>query len=277
LIEVDISSAAAAAVSKLMEASLEPLTAPSERVIRRRQKRPGRILHRRSALPDGVENVLDPCAEIGDRRIDHATAFLALAKRVPLAFGKKLIGHVGMRRDPAAARHRPADQRNGPSVLDLDRLGLGPACSHLTQAIRNVLIGIAGERRGRNTMREKFAQRRSEVRQFGIQVVHLGVALVAEHKPRRAVEHAQALRHVIERGLHRAVLRAALRDHEQTGKRRGAERERRGNQDGRDRSRSGRQRVDHPLAAQKREGREAAGKTDRSRENNKPPVAACLR
>ena len=50
-------------------------------------------------------------------------------------------------------------------------------------------------------MFEHFEQRAARLDHVGGQVVHMDVALVADHQPAVAVEHAQALRHVVERGV----------------------------------------------------------------------------
>jgi hypothetical protein len=61
-----------------------------------------------------------------------------------------------------------------------------------------VLVGIAGEQSGLPAMLDQFTQRAAGLHQFGRQFVHAQKRPVADRDAACRVEHAQALRHVIE-------------------------------------------------------------------------------
>jgi len=96
---------------------------------------------------------------------------------------------------------------------------------------------------------QEIAQRRACARVLGAQMIHFDVAFVAQGEPRRAVEHAQPLRHVVERGSQQSRLHAAAAVHEQAGCRRRAKREGQRHDDSPDRVGSLGQRFDNPIGA----------------------------
>ena len=103
-------------------------------VTRRRQQGFRRRLHRRRALRDDFDDVLDPAAERGNVGIDGDAALLAQAQRIALLLSGALLRHVAMGRYPAAAAQRPEDQRDGAAITDVDRFGLGaPGGGQYTQ------------------------------------------------------------------------------------------------------------------------------------------------
>jgi hypothetical protein len=114
-------------------------------VIGCRQQQFGRRFHRRSALAHRLENAFDAGAERTDRRINGAPSLLALAQRIALLLGGKLFGNVGMGGKPAAAAHRPADQRDDAPILEFERLGFSTIFDRLAQNFGDVAVRIALE------------------------------------------------------------------------------------------------------------------------------------
>jgi hypothetical protein len=126
-------------------------------VIGGRQQQFGRRLHGGGALAHGFENMFDARAERADRHIDGAAALLALTQRVALLLGGKLFGDVAMGGEPAAAAHRPADQRDDAPVLEFDGFGFGSAFSRLAQNLGDIAIGIAAKVADGEPMHQQIA------------------------------------------------------------------------------------------------------------------------
>ena len=141
-----------------------------QRMVRRRQQRLCRRLHRARALADGFEHGLDPGAERGDRGIGRAAPLVALAQRVALLLGEQLVGDVGMRRYPAAAMHRAADDGDDPAVLELRRLRFGAPFGHSLEAVVDIAVDIAGEIARFKPVHQQIVQRRAWARMLGPQV-----------------------------------------------------------------------------------------------------------
>jgi len=241
------------------------------------QQRFCRGFHRRCALAHAVERAFDARAERRDRRVDDAAPFFPLAQRVAFFFGRQLVRDIGMRRQPAAARHRSAHQRDNAAVPDRRGFGLGAALGDLLEALRHVGIGIAGECARCGALHQELAQRRVARHVFGPQAVHFDVAFIAEHETRGAVEHAQALRHGVERGADQAILGAHPHDGYDGRKTHGDARQYRACSE-----RGGRlgclsQRVYEPIAAQQREAAHPDGKSQSTRCGDRAPVAAQFR
>jgi hypothetical protein len=57
-------------------------------------------------------------------------------------------------------------------------------------------------------MIENLPQRGSGLHQLERKIEHLGVAMIAQDQPLHAVEHAEALRHVVDRGVEQDALLA---------------------------------------------------------------------
>jgi len=117
---------------------------------------------------------------------------------------------------PAAA-HRPADQRDDTAVLQFDRLRFSSTFERLAQAIGDVAVRVAVEVVSGEPMHQQLAQRRSGPRMLRSQIVHVDVDLIAQHQTRGAVEHAQPLRHVVERRAKQSRLLSPLAVDEQSG------------------------------------------------------------
>ena len=112
-----------------------------------------------------------------------------------------------------------------PSLIAAVLVSVRPSATCLRHS-GHVGIGIAGERARCGALHQELAQRRVARHVFGPQAVHFDVAFIAEHETRGAVEHAQALRHGVERRTLQAALGAPPAGREQPGEGGGAERER---------------------------------------------------
>ena len=138
-----------------------------QRMIRRRQQRLCRRLHRARALTHGFEHGFDPGAERRDRGIGRPAPLVALAQRIPLLLGEQLVGDVGMGRHPAAAMHRPADHRDDAAVLELRRLGFGASFGHPLEAVGDITVDVAGEVTSGKPVHQQIVQWRTGARVFG--------------------------------------------------------------------------------------------------------------
>ena len=104
-----------------------------------------------------------------------------------------------MRGYPTAVRHRRVDRVNGAAVAraydPLRNVAGGDAVHDLFA----VLVGIASEQSGLPAMLDQFAQRAAGLHHVGRQFIHAQISLVADDDAAGRIEHAQTLRHVVER------------------------------------------------------------------------------
>ena len=271
--------AAVAAVSTLSEAAFEVVhraLGALEAVVGRGEQRPGGLLHRHGAAADGLEHGFDAGAERGGLRVDHGAPLLAVAQRVAFLLGDQLPRDIGMRVHPAAAGHRLAVDRDEAPVAGRGHPCRGAAFGDLLQAGFDISVGIAQKRADLDAMGDEVAHRRAGPRMLGPHAVHRDKALVAEDEPRGAVEHAQALRHVVERGLHQPDVRAQADDDERRGERRRRQRQQGADGGAGDRRGKFAQRTDQCVAAEGGEARDAGGKPRGTGENDRAPVACRL-
>ena len=206
------SSAAIAAVSTLVEASLEAATAPSALFEVWPELASSVVAVARMAMAPSrhrVQQVLDPLAEAGDRLLDGRAPLLLLLHRGALALGAAPLGDVLMRRHPAAVGHRPVDDQDDAPVggFRLPRSWCSPCAIEARSSCRYSSI-LRAKLPLRDAVFEQAGQRGAGLRHLGRQIVHFQVAPVADHQPLVAVEHAQALRHVVERDPHAPVVGA---------------------------------------------------------------------
>ena len=111
------------------------------------------------------------------------------------------LGDVLMRRDPAAAGRRLVLQRDHAAVVEMrDHVDIF-AMRELPPQAREIGVDIGREIAGLLAQPQDFRERAAGLHDIGRQIVHLQVTLVADHEPFLRVEHAQALRHVVERGV----------------------------------------------------------------------------
>src|SRR5271156_257937 len=104
-----------------------------------------------------------------------------------------------MRRYPTSAPQRPLGQRDNAPVAELDRFRFRAAFGDLAKATCGIAVRIAGERAMLEAENQHLAQRHAAAQLLALQAVHFDVTHVAEDEARRLIEHAQTLRHVVER------------------------------------------------------------------------------
>ncbi|MGY4413766.1 hypothetical protein ACVWW4_005502 [Bradyrhizobium sp. LB7.1] len=143
--------------------------------------------------------------------------------------GADAIGDVVMGREPAAG--------GAGLVLDLDQAalrGLDDRALRLPGIAQDAVaigIDVAVERAGVVAMLDHFAEMSAGLHDFGRQAVHLDVAPIADDQPFVLIEHQEALRHGVHRGvepllLHREPARHLAedqikREHEQADRQHG--------------------------------------------------------
>ncbi len=157
------------------------------------------VLHRGGAVADRLEDAFGAVAEIADRGVDRDAAILLRLHGVALLLQLLLFGHVLMRRDPTAARHRLVDDVDDAAVACLDQPVEGLSLRDAVHDVADVLIDVAGEIAGLLAMHDELAQRAAGPHDLRLEIVHREVRTVAHHDAAVRVEHAQALRHVVER------------------------------------------------------------------------------
>ena len=145
----------------------------------------------------------DAVRQIRDRivaRQMHDTRFAQLA-----------VGDIGMDHHPAAAVHRTIAHLDGTSVGQFGglarRLALGDGCFEL----RIVAFLIGEQHTDLATQRHDLCHGGPERHLLRRNVIHADIALVPQLKPALRVIHAEALPHIVERGvkLHVALAHAA--------------------------------------------------------------------
>jgi hypothetical protein len=155
-----------------------------------------------------AEHRFDALAERRDRRIDHDPALFVRNQPLVLLVLTAALGHVLMDRDPAAVGHHPARDRDHPAVRQFADVDHGLLVAHPAQRIGDVVLRVSPESPGALAMGEQVAQQDPRLCHHGIELVDFDVAIVAQHEPRGAVEHAEALRHVVEGGVETCTARA---------------------------------------------------------------------
>ena len=134
------------------------------------------------------------------------TALLLLLHRGAFLLGVAPLADVLVRRHPAASGHRPVDDGDDAAVGGFDFRAGGFSLAHGGGNFLPVLHGLAREAAVGDAVFEQACQRAAGPRHVIRQFVQFLVAPVADDQPLIAVEHAQALRHVVERDAHAAVL-----------------------------------------------------------------------
>ena len=156
--------------------------------------------HRSGALAESAEQRFHPGTKRRDRRIDDRATFLLLGHVVALLLQNPLFGDVLVGGDPAAVRHRHVDGVNRAAVAGRDYPLRGLAVGDAVNDLLAVLFGIAGEQSGSLALLNKFPQRAARLHHVGRQSVHAEILPIAARTMRPSgIEHAQALRHVIQR------------------------------------------------------------------------------
>ncbi|HLH92559.1 MAG TPA: hypothetical protein VKX28_29370 [Xanthobacteraceae bacterium] len=114
----------------------------------------------------------------------------------------KFLGHVLMRRDPAAVRHGPVMDLEDSTVAQLHDRVAGFHLDRDVVAPGEILLGThlrIGA--GRESQLHDLLECHSRPDAVGIQLVHFRVAPVAGDQTMLAVEEAQPLRHVVHGGV----------------------------------------------------------------------------
>ena len=217
-IDADISFAAEAAVSTLADASFEACTAPSARCdvlceAANKVAAVDRIAPR--VVADGFQHVLRALTETGDCGVDGAAALFFRGERITLLIHAPALGNVLVRRNPSAVRHRPVGDVIDAPVLHFDHAVGDFAFTHLAHDRVEIAVDVARERADFDAMREQLAQRAAGLRDFGRKIVHLPVLIVDDDQPAGCVEHAEALRHVVDRGDHLLISPREAREQKQ--------------------------------------------------------------
>ncbi len=173
--------------------------------------------HRRRAVGGRFQQVLGALTEDPDRLFQLASLFLLLGGAA-LQRGEPPFGDVLVRIDPAAAAYRPVRERDDAAVLHLVRGAGALSLRDAGRGFGRVSIRVAGEGPRRPAVLEQVAQRAAGRDLLGLQAVDFQVAFITQHQPRRGIQHAQALRHVVERRRQQPVLPAQAMNDECAGR-----------------------------------------------------------
>ena len=127
-----------------------------------------------------------------------------------LGLGQRPLGDVLMGGDPPASVHRLVDDGDRPAVRRVDDL-LGRRSLRDAQHHRlAILVDVGGEIAGLLPVDQQIAQRASGPHDLRGEPIHLDVAAVADDQAAARIEHAEALRHVVEGGVEPLVLQPLL-------------------------------------------------------------------
>ena len=135
-----------------------------------------------------------PVGQIGQR--------VMVGHMLDLDLGLALLGDVFVGGDPAAARHRPVANLEGASVLQFDDAVLCYVGKRDIGAPSQIFV--ARHRRkaaGFKAQIDDFVERRAGADSAARNIIHVDKAVVADDQLVVGVEEAQALRHIIDRGV----------------------------------------------------------------------------
>src|SRR5262249_50211181 len=154
--------------------------------------------HGGSVVAHGLEHGFDPAPERRDRRLDGGATLVLCDDAVALLVLAAPLGDVLVGRHPAAARDWAVRDRDH-AAFDFDYVVEDAALGDAPLGGSDVVVDILRERAGHAAILEQLAQRNARIGLLAGEAIHLQIALVADDEPRRAVEHAQTLGHVVER------------------------------------------------------------------------------
>ena len=120
--------------------------------------------------------------------------------------GARRLGDVLVRRHPAAIRHRLIIDLQCPPVAQRQLVGTRRSRRHPILPLFAVLGRIEGRLPGLGAMVHERLQRGTGRGQFGRKAVHFLVAPVADDQALMRIEHAEPVRHVVERSMEALVL-----------------------------------------------------------------------
>lgn len=127
-----------------------------------------------------------------------------------LVLGVTPLGDVLVGGDPAPARHRLIERLDQAAELGLDRPGRGPALADIAHDLAVVQVRIGIQQSDVPAVLDQLVQRAAGLHHLRRQPVHFEKAAVEHDDLFVGIEHAQALRHVVERGVEAAVALAQL-------------------------------------------------------------------
>ena len=104
-------------------------------------------------------------------------------------------------RDPAAIRNRQIDHIDRTAVGKINCQAVKLPGAIALHQVLDVFVGIAVKRTGYLAVGDQVAQRYAYFRGFRREAIHLHIALVTQQQLAICIEHAKALRHVIERAV----------------------------------------------------------------------------
>jgi hypothetical protein len=154
--------------------------------------------HRRRAIADAVQKRFHLWPERDDGAVDGGSALLLAENGGALQFGVALLGDVIMGRKPAAARKRFVLGQNDASIARFYVESGALAFGHVVDDMLAISIDVAGKQTGIPAVPHQLMHRAAGPYHLRRQPVHIDVALIAQHDAALRVEHAQALRHIIE-------------------------------------------------------------------------------
>ena len=131
---------------------------------------------------------------------------LLLLHRGAFAFGIAPFGDVLVSRHPAAVRHRPVDDGDHASAGGFDFRGDRLALRHGGDQPLPVFLWIARKAAVGDAEFEQAGERAARLHDLVGELVQIHVAAIADDQPLVAVEHAQALRHVVDSDAHAPVV-----------------------------------------------------------------------
>ncbi len=121
-------------------------------------------------------------------------------------FGARCLGDVLMCRHPAAIRHRLIVDLQCPPVAQRHLVGTGRSRLHPVLPLLAVVVRIEGRLPGLGTIVHERLQCGAGRGQFGRKPVHVLIAPVADDQTLMRIEHAEPVRHVVERGMEEMIL-----------------------------------------------------------------------
>ncbi len=128
-----------------------------------------------------------------------------------LRFDAPVLGNVLMRGDPASIGHAPLLDGDDTPVTELAHFRDGSVIHHGFEHVARILFDRPShvEAVGYSLLHDRAEGCAGLGQVFG-QAIHLGIAGIADHQLLLAVEHAQGLRHVVERGVETQILHLEL-------------------------------------------------------------------
>ena len=147
-----------------------------------------------------------------DRAVGEVGEDIVARQVGDLRLGALLRCDILVDRDPAAVLHGLMADREDPPVTQLVHRIVWLRLGDLLQSLLDIMLGLVRTTAQRDARLQNGAQRRAGLGHLRREPVHFAVASVAHHQTLIAVEHAQTVRHVLERRIeqHVGLLQRAL-------------------------------------------------------------------